>query len=87
MQWIEFLRLRPSWQKDALCHEYRHVNFFPKLGEPTEPAKQVCDRCAVKAECLAYALDDNDITAGIWGGTSNKQRKQLRTQGATDAPL
>lgn len=70
---------RPAWMADALCREPDHaaVNFFPTRGEATEPAKAVCARCPVADECLAFALD-SARTSGIWGGTTERQRRRSR---------
>ena len=64
-------RARPAWHADALCREHPEVNFFPERGESAEPAKAVCARCAVRAECAAYGADE---AAGIWGGLSRRVR-------------
>lgn len=68
--------LRPSWHADALCKEYEHADFFPHRGESSEAAKAVCSRCLVQAECLAFALTEQ-ITHGIWAGTSGRQRLKM----------
>lgn len=53
--------------------------FFPerytRLG--TEAAKKVCSRCVVVAECLSYALKNNE-EFGIWGGLTEKERQDLK---------
>ena len=42
-------------------------------------AKKICDSCPLKAPCLEYAIRNVEI--GIWGGTTEEQRKQLRKGG------
>jgi WhiB family redox-sensing transcriptional regulator len=39
-------------------------------------AKQVCQSCPVRTECLAEALD-NQIEWGVWGGTTERERRAL----------
>ena len=39
-------------------------------------AKQVCNNCPLIMECLEYALKNGEL--GIWGGTTEEQRKNLR---------
>lgn len=68
---------RPAWHADALCREHPEVNFFPKTGEDLRPARAVCGSCAVRAECLAYALTDSRLE-GVWAGTSGRERRRLR---------
>jgi WhiB family redox-sensing transcriptional regulator len=55
--------------------------FFP-LGTTGLGAQQAaeavrfCGRCSAREECLSYALD-NGITDGVWGGTTEEQRRRL----------
>ena len=51
--------------------------FFPEKGGSTREAKGVCASCEVRAECLEYALM-NDERFGIWGGLSERERRRLR---------
>lgn len=73
----ELLR-RPAWHADAACREHPDVSWFPARGEPVTEAKRICAGCLVRAECEAYALEMGGWTAGIWGGTSERQRRLLR---------
>lgn len=68
------------WQDHAACtdHPDRSI-FFPERGETTAAAKAVCATCPVKAECLDYAVRNHE-NYGIWGGTSERERRQLRRQ-------
>ena len=45
-----------------------------------QAAKDICAACPVCAECLAYALEHGE--RGIWGGTTDQERKQI-TKGRT----
>ncbi len=69
---------RPAWHADALCREHPEVSWFAERGEPMGPAKDICARCLVLAECTAWALDQDQSLAGIWGGTTAPQRKRMR---------
>ncbi|WP_414636576.1 WhiB family transcriptional regulator [Actinophytocola sp.] len=69
------------WMRDALCAQTDPDAFFPVKGEPTGPAKRVCQACPVAAECLAYALAHGE-RFGVWGATSDRQRTALRRQPA-----
>jgi WhiB family redox-sensing transcriptional regulator len=66
-----------NWKDDALCAETDPEAFFPEKGGSTREAKRVCRGCAVRDECLAYALG-NDERFGIWGGLSERERRRLR---------
>ena len=74
--------LDETWMKDALCREYASFGltpdaWFPEHGQRTEPARAVCDRCAVVAECLGYALEQVALP-GVWGSTNEKQRMRIQ---------
>ena len=69
---------RPSWQLDALCREFPNLPWHPERGQSADPALQVCGRCAVRAECLAWAMADPTLF-GVLGGTSYKTRRARRT--------
>ena len=66
-----------SWQERALCAETDPEAFFPEKGGSTREAKKICTGCEVKAQCLEYALA-NDERFGIWGGLSERERRKLK---------
>ncbi len=51
--------------------------FFPDQGQSLEPARRICAECVVRDECLEYALDNRE-RFGVWGGTSERERRRLR---------
>ncbi len=65
-----------SWMEDALCAQTDPDLFYPEKGGSTAPATSICRSCPVRAECLEYAVS-HDIRHGIWGGTSDNDRKRL----------
>ncbi|SHK58070.1 WhiB family transcriptional regulator, redox-sensing transcriptional regulator [Pseudonocardia thermophila] len=68
---------QPDWQERALCAQTDPEAFFPEKGGSTREAKRICAGCEVRAECLEYALA-NDERFGIWGGLSERERRRLR---------
>ena len=66
-----------GWEASALCAQVGAVLFFPKKGESTAPAKAICRRCEVRAECLEAALARHE-RYGVWGGLSERERRPLR---------
>jgi len=66
-----------AWQADSLCAQTDPEAFFPEKGGSTRDAKRICASCEVKAQCLEYALQ-NDERFGIWGGLSERERRKLR---------
>jgi len=69
------------WQDLALCAETDPESFFPEKGGSIREAKRTCRSCEVRAECLEYALG-NDERYGVWGGMSERERRRLRRQAA-----
>ena len=65
------------WADEARCLVAEPDTFFPEKGGSTREAKRICSGCPVKAECLDYALE-NDERFGIWGGLSERERRKLR---------
>jgi WhiB family redox-sensing transcriptional regulator len=73
-----------TWRNSAACRDTDPDLFFP-VGQ-TGPAidhiasaRAVCQQCAVKPECLEYALMTNQ-DAGIWGGTTEDERRRIRRE-------
>jgi WhiB family redox-sensing transcriptional regulator len=71
-----------SWRNDAACRDTNPDLFFPvgTTGQALvqiENAKAVCRICVCQHECLEYALSTNQ-DSGIWGGTSEEERRKLR---------
>jgi WhiB family redox-sensing transcriptional regulator len=66
-----------AWQADSLCAQTDPEAFFPEKGGSTRDAKKICSACEVRADCLEYALE-NDERFGIWGGLSERERRKLR---------
>ncbi len=50
--------------------------FFPSDGVGVEVAKKICGTCPVNEVCLEYALAQR-IDHGVWGGTSERQRRRI----------
>ena len=70
-----------SWQDRALCAQTDPEAFFPEKGGSTREAKRSAASCDVRAECLQYALD-NDERFGVWGGMSERERRRLERAAA-----
>lgn len=65
------------WQSKARCLEVDPEIFFPERGGSSKAARAVCTQCPVAMECLRYALANRE-QFGIWGGTSERERRKLR---------
>jgi WhiB family transcriptional regulator, redox-sensing transcriptional regulator len=71
-----------NWQAAAACLSADLDLFFPvSTAGPAERqvarAKRICARCAVRAECLDFALAHEQFY-GIWGGTTPEERRRHR---------
>jgi len=73
-----------SWKRQATCRrpEFPTWIFFPARGDTNTlaAARDACARCPVQEPCLDFALLTN--ADGIWAGTSEKQRRQIRKERA-----
>lgn len=73
-----------DWQTQGLCRgNHAHLFFPPPAFERKDDrerremrAKAICNVCPVEDPCRSYALAINE-PFGIWGGTSENDRKQL----------
>ena len=71
-----------DWRDRASCRDTSPELFFP-IGttglalDQIDAAKQVCVECPVSSQCLEFALATNQ-EAGVWGGTTEDERRRLR---------
>jgi WhiB family transcriptional regulator, redox-sensing transcriptional regulator len=69
------------WTVDAQCRGLDPELFFPSKGEGSNTdisaAKAICAACSCRARCLDYALTTREVF-GVWGGRSERERRQLR---------
>jgi WhiB family redox-sensing transcriptional regulator len=86
----EPLATAPTFDGTQICMKVDPEIFFPELhpNEVSEPgdqrrykaavknAKELCNGCVHLVPCLEYAL--LNAVEGIWGGTTETERKHLR---------
>ncbi len=71
-----------KWRSVASCLDTDPELFFP-VGATglavtqIEQAREVCMGCACQEKCLEFALRTNQ-DAGVWGGSSEEERRHLR---------
>ena len=68
------------WVERALCSQVDPELFYPldnDKGGASRQAKKVCTDCPVATACLEYALENNE-QYGVWGGMSERERRNLR---------
>ena len=71
-----------DWRHKASCRDTDPDLFFPVGATGVaitqiESAKAVCRECPAIEPCLEYALMTNQ-DSGVWGGTSEEERRALR---------
>jgi WhiB family transcriptional regulator, redox-sensing transcriptional regulator len=71
-----------NWRSAGACLSADPDLFFPISSTgPAEKqvarAKMICAGCAVRQECLEYAVT-HDQLHGIWGGTTPQDRQRER---------
>jgi WhiB family redox-sensing transcriptional regulator len=71
-----------DWRKNAACRDTDPELFFPigttgQAIDQIEAARSVCYACEVREACLEFALATNQ-ESGVWGGTSEEERRKLR---------
>jgi WhiB family redox-sensing transcriptional regulator len=71
-----------DWRHRAACRDEDPELFFP-IGTTgpsllqVDEAKAVCQRCDAVDEGLTWALD-SDQDAGVWGGLSEDERREVK---------
>lgn len=72
----------PDWLDDAACADLEPEAWFAfghdkaRRFDPYFDARQVCNRCPVRRECLTAALERGE-EHGLWGGLDPEQRQRL----------
>ena len=65
-----------DWMALGNCRAVEPSVFFPSDGVGVEVARQICQACPVKQQCLEYAIYHR-IDHGVWGGTSERERRRI----------
>lgn len=66
------------WAVFASCRAEQGMTFFPQNKSQEKTALAICGICPVRQDCLDHALATNE-RFGVWGGTTEKQRRKLRS--------
>lgn len=79
-----------DWIAEAACRGVDPDLFMPETGGNTRAAKELCNGraatrsqpglppCPVKAKCLEYALQLPGPVVGVWGGLSERERREVK---------
>lgn len=79
------VRANPDWRQLGKCREIVNAPgfdpeqdpFFPPQGGTSHEARAICRQCLVMQQCRQSALDNKE-RYGIWGDTSETERRALR---------
>lgn len=88
-----YTELPTSFMRHGNCQGMDTNLFFPYKGESAKEALSACNgtdrqpECPVKSQCLEYALSLPSLCVGIWGGTSQKERRRLRADKTPPQPI
>jgi WhiB family redox-sensing transcriptional regulator len=78
--WYSTVPQPGDWAERGACRHADPDLFFPNQGDRVSPALQVCARCPVRTACLEYALAAGPRLRGIWGGTTENERRRLQAE-------
>jgi WhiB family redox-sensing transcriptional regulator len=72
---------RHAWMDSASCAQVDPDEWIDNLaGGGSHTARRICQRCPVRPQCAAHAAaleqHDGGSIRGIWGGLSQRQRRQ-----------
>ena len=70
-----WLNQTPDWVERGLCRHYYYDAWYADTKHLVEYAKNICQSCPVRTECLEHALK-TDERHGIWGGLSYLERRR-----------
>ncbi len=73
-----------QWRSRAACQGEWGAVFYPPVRPEKKAArvareqraKQVCDGCEVRRECLDHAISHGE-RYGVWGGMTDAERRHL----------
>lgn len=82
---LEALLAKPAWMKLGACRGVDPDLMFPATTDSARAAKAVCSGCGVREECLAFAIANHEAY-GVWGMTTEKERRRLRREWRQQQP-
>lgn len=69
-----------DWVQHGSCHNASPAVaalFFSEHNGDIIAAKKICDDCPVREACLEWAIANHE-DHGVWGGASERQRREIR---------
>jgi hypothetical protein len=71
-------RANTAWMELGKCQNKDEDGkiFFPDPGNNAVAAKRMCAHCPIREKCLDWSIETRQMY-GIWGGVSEKKRRQM----------
>ncbi len=69
-------KVTQPWMEQASCRGANPDTFYPVSEDLAGPALKICASCPVREACLEYAIVARE-TEGVWGGTTEKERRRI----------
>jgi WhiB family redox-sensing transcriptional regulator len=66
-----------QWHLKAACRGQGPQDFVRGPRADYGPTLEFCEICTVRDRCLEVALADDSLT-GLWGGTTDDERRRIR---------
>lgn len=90
MHYIKVETDNVRWRDRATCIGRPLEQFFPDRGVSyavIKETKDICKSCPVQRECLEMILNTENDNFGIFGGTTPKERRKIRSERAFSDPV
>ena len=68
---------RDYFERRGPCVDVHVSVMYPRTKAEAKVPKEICSECPVREECLEHALDNNE-EYGVWGGTTELERRALK---------
>ena len=65
-----------AWKERALCRQYPTLDFASNDPRQVRLCVQVCARCPVRDDCLAFGLTNTKLP-GVLGGADQQARQVM----------
>lgn len=77
---------RMTWPEEGSCRGVDPEVFFPISDDEAWRAKEICNVCTVKTDCLAFSLQNRE-RYGVWGGVTERERQEMFRRGVAQRVL
>lgn len=75
-----------DWKIHGRCATHPNSDlWYPDTGRDSERAQQLCAECPVREQCYQHAITRPE-RYGIWGGTTETERRRITAQQARNTP-